>query len=176
LEELVRETEERQEEVLVPFMGRILFSKHGLEIGEDGEEKTGLKHEVKRGVCHAFLQIAKKFVSKTGRRTLPNLFSVVEDGLIGLVLNRKVRSGGMTNHPDHANRILMESFSRVSDGPNNPLPEIGHPSHTVNDGKIGDIIKQAVDRNVTAHGVFFGGSEALRVDDFAFFCLEDFKF
>jgi hypothetical protein len=176
LEKLVHETEEGQEEVLVPFVGRILFSKRAFEIGEDGEEKTGLKHEVKRGLCHAFLQIAKKFVSKTGGRTLPNLFSMVENGLVGLVLNHKVRAGGMTNHSDHANRILMESFSRVSDGPNDPLPEIGHPSHTVNDGKIGDIVKQAVDRNITAHRVFFGSSKALRVDDFPFLCLEDFKF
>jgi len=176
LEKLVHETEEGQEVVLVSFMGRILFSKHALKISEDGEEKTGLKHEVKRGLCHSFLQIAKKFVSKTGRRTLSNLFPVVEDGLIGLVVDRKLCSGGMANDPDHANRILMESFSRVSDGPNDPLFEIGHASYTVNDGKIADIVKQAVDRNITAHGVFFRSSKALRVDDFAFFCLEDFKF
>jgi hypothetical protein len=71
----------------------------------------------------------------------------------------------MADHPDHSNGILFESFLRIADRSDHPLFKILHPSHEVNDRKIGNIVKKTIDGNVAAKGILTGRSKTVCPDN-----------
>jgi len=69
----------------------------------------------------------------------------------------------------------LKPFVRITDGPDNLSLEIGHTSDIIDDGEVRDVVKEAVDRNVPAQGIFFGRPETFRPDDVTLFCLDLFE-
>ena len=82
----------------------------------------------------------------------------------------------MADDPDHSDGVMFKPFVRITNGSDDSSLEVSHPSHTIDDGKICDIVKKAVNRNVPAQGVFLRGPETFRPNDFSFLVLCLLKF
>jgi len=121
-----------------------------------------LEHQAERGLSHPFGKVTEKFVSYTRGGTGPYLFVLVNEGCRGSFFDGESGSGGMTDHPNHSDGILLKPFLGVPDRANDPISEVVHSAHTINDGEIGNIVEETVDRNVTAKGILRGCSKALR--------------
>jgi hypothetical protein len=98
-----------------------------------------------------------------------------EDGLVGLVFNGKPGSGGMTDDPNHSNRILLKSLIGVTDRSDDPLLQVGHPADVVQDGEICDIIEKTIHRDIPPQGILRRRSKTVCPNDIAFFCLNLLK-
>jgi hypothetical protein len=99
-----------------------------------------------------------------------------EDGLVGLVFNGESGSGGMADDSDYSNRVLLESFVGIADGSNDLMLEVSYSTDIVDNGKICNIIKKSINRDVAAQGVLFRRPKTLFPDEFPFFCLYFFEF
>ena len=82
----------------------------------------------------------------------------------------------MADDTDHSNRILLKSFIRIADGSNDLLFKVSHSADIVDDGEICNIVKKAIDRDVSSQGILFRCSKTFFSDNLTFFCLNLFKF
>jgi len=82
----------------------------------------------------------------------------------------------MTNGTDHSNGILKKPFVRVPDGPDDLPVEIGFPADIINDRKVSDIVKKAIDREIAPQGILRGCPETFCAKRFSGLCLNLFKF
>jgi hypothetical protein len=74
----------------------------------------------------------------------------------------------MADDPDHPDRILLKPFIRVTNGPDDPSLEIGHPADMVNNGEICNIVEKAIDGDVSALGIVLRCSKTVCPDDIPF--------
>jgi hypothetical protein len=98
-----------------------------------------------------------------------------EDRLVGLVFNGKSGSGGMADHPNHSDRILLKSFIRVTDRSDDLPLQVGHPADAVYDREIRNVVKKTIDRDIPSQGVLRRRSKAVRPKDLPFFCVSFLK-
>ena len=90
---------------------------------------------------------------------------MAKNGLVGGFFNRESGSAGMTDHADHPDRVLLKSLLWIANGPYHPLFKISHPSDIVDDRKIGDVVKKAIDRDVSSKRIFLWSSKTVRQND-----------
>ena len=79
---------------------------------------------------------------------------------------------GKTNGTEHAHRVFSKSYIRIADGTNKPLLEVAQSGAVVDHCKIGDVIGKGVDREVTAEGIFFRGTEDIVAKNHSILVLE----
>jgi hypothetical protein len=91
------------------------------------------------------------------------------NGLIGGVFNGKSGSGSMADGPNHSDRVLLEFFIGIPDGSDDLPLKVSHPMDIVDDGEIRNIVKEAIDGDVPAKGIFLGCSKAICSDDLPIF-------
>jgi len=125
---------------------------------------------------HSLLQVSKKFIPDAGGGTLPYFIPMSKDSLVGWVINAKPGSAGMTNHADHPGGILLKSFIRITDGPYHPSFKISHSAHIVDQGKIRNAVKKAVDRDVPSQGILCRSTKAICPNNISFLRLNLFEF
>jgi hypothetical protein len=99
-----------------------------------------------------------------------------EDRLVGLAFNGKPGSGGMANHPNHSDRILLKSFIRATNGSDDVSLEISRPADVIYDREVRDIVKKTIDRDVSPQGILCRSSKTVCPNDIPFFCLDLLKF
>jgi hypothetical protein len=139
----------------------LFILKRGEKRRKQNEEHSRLDHQAHGFFRRSFLQLPEKFVPDPGGRAQPDPIHVGEQRSVGFFLNPKAGSGCMADDPDHPYWVLDEFLFGIADAPDNSLPEVFQPSHVINQGKIGNIIKDAVDGDVPPEGVFSGGSEGV---------------
>ncbi len=162
--------------MLVTVFRGISVSENSVKIGKKGKEKACLEHQAERGFCHAFFQFPEELIPDPRWGAFFYLFPVSQNGLIGLFFNMESGSRGVTDDPYHPDRIVLESFIRVPDHTNHLPIEIGHSTHIVDNRKIGNIVKEAVDCDVPAEGILYRRSETFTPDDLTFLRLYLFEF
>ena len=145
----------------VAVLKGIPVSEDSVKIGEEGEEKARLKHQAERGFGHAFFQFPEELIPDPGGGAFFYLFTVSHDGLTGLFFNMESGACGMADDPNHPDRILFEFFIRIADVPDHLSFEISLPAHIINDGEIGNIIKEAIDRDIAAEGILLRRAKAV---------------
>ena len=176
LDPLIHVAEEGQEKLFITMLKRIPVAKGPDQLGEETEEKTRLEHQFEGGFGHALPQVPEELIADTGRRTAPYSFPIPKNRLIRFFFNRKSCSGSMADDPDHPDRVLLKFFVRISDGANELSLEISRSSHVVDNRKIGDVIKEAIDRDVPAKRILRRGPEAVGPDDISLFGLNLLEF
>jgi hypothetical protein len=67
----------------------------------------------------------------------------------------------MADDPDHPYRVLNEFFFGIPDAADDSLPEVLQPSHVIDQRKVGNIIKDAVNGDIPPEGVFARGPEGV---------------
>ena len=67
----------------------------------------------------------------------------------------------MPDRAQHSHRITGDPHFRVADNTNDSVVEIGNTADIVNNGIMFDFVKQGIDGQVTAKGVFFQGAEGV---------------
>jgi hypothetical protein len=147
-DQLIHEIEEREKEFSTLFLRRTAMTQSPFETGKEGEKHAGLKHHTQRSSRRTFLEFPQEFISKARGGTLLYFLPMPEDGLVGLVFNGEPGSGGMADHPDHSNGILVESFIGFPDRSDDPLLKVGHPPDVVYDGEVRDIIEETIHRDI----------------------------
>jgi hypothetical protein len=75
----------------------------------------------------------------------------------------------MAEGPNHSDRVLLEFFVGITDGSDDLPLKVSHPVDIVNDGEIRNIVKQAINGDVTTKSIFLGCSKAIRSDDLPIF-------
>jgi hypothetical protein len=101
---------------------------------------------------------------------------VSEDRLVGWVINGKPGSARMADDPDHSNGVMEKSFIRITDYPDDLPFEVGYAAHIINNRKIRNIIKQAIDRDVPAESILRRRSKTFLSDHLTLFIFDLFKF
>ena len=82
----------------------------------------------------------------------------------------------MADNPNHSHRVLLKSFFRMTDSSDDLLLKIGHSTYIVDDWEICNIVKEAVDCNISAQGIFLRSPEVIRSNDLSIFGHGFFKF
>ena len=101
---------------------------------------------------------------------------MLEDGLVGLILNGKSGPGGMADNPDHSNRVLLKSFVWIADGSNDLSLEVSNSADIIDNREICNIVEKAIDGDVSTQGILCGRSKTVCPDKLPFFRLDLFKF
>ena len=101
---------------------------------------------------------------------------MLNNGLVGLVFNGESSSSGMADHPNHSDRILLKSFTRITDGSNDPSLEVCDSANIIYNREICNIVEKAINRDVPAQGILRGRSKTVCPDDIPFFRFYLFKF
>lgn len=84
----------------------------------------------------------------------------------------EVMGCGKTNGTEHSYRVFSKSYIRIADGTNEPLLEVAQSGAVVDNRKIGDVIGKGVDREVTAEGILFRGTEDIVTKNHSILVLE----
>lgn len=155
---------------------RMLISEDPPKIWKEGEEETGFKHQCKGRLGHALSQISKKFIPETRRGTLVYFIVMSKEGLMGWFVDGEPSPGGVANHSDHPDGVLLESLIRIADGPNDPSVKVGHSTDIVNDRKIGDIVEEPIDGNVPSEGILCRSTKAVSSNNISSLRLNLFEF
>jgi hypothetical protein len=173
---LIHQIEERKKEFLIFLLRKTALTQSPFETWKKREKQTGLEHPFQGGSRRALLEFSQKFVSKARGRTLLYVTPVPEDSLVSLVFNGKPGSGGMADDTDHSNRILLESLIGITDRSDDLSLEVGHPVHIIYDGKIRDIVKKTIHRDIPSQSVLCRRPKSVCPNDIPFFCLDFLKF
>jgi hypothetical protein len=125
---------------------------------------------------NVFLQVPKEFISKTRGRAFPDLFPMLEDSFVCFFFNRESDPAGVAEDPNHSNRVLEKSFVRITNCSDDAPFEVSHPAHIIDNREVSDIIKEAIDGEITAQAVLLGCSKTVRSNNIPILCLDFFKF
>jgi hypothetical protein len=164
-DQLINKTEQGKEKMDFSCPERVPVSESAERIREDRKKEACPEHEIEGRPGSPLSQVPEEFVPNAGGRTGIYFFPVPGDGFIRLFLDGKSRSTCMTDHPDHPDGVLLVPFVRLPDGSNDPSFKVGHPANIIDNGKIPDVVKEAVNGDIPAEGVFLRGPEAVRADD-----------
>jgi hypothetical protein len=89
---------------------------------------------------------------------------MTEDSLVCFFFDGEPGSAGMPDDTNHSDRVLEESFIGVTNDPDDPALQVAHAVHVINNGEIGDIIKEAVNGEIAAERILLGCSKAVHSD------------
>ena len=95
---------------------------------------------------------------------------------MGLFFDMESGADGMADDPYHPNRVLLKFFIRIADGPDDLFLEARYPTDIVNDGKIRNIVEEAIDRDVAAQGILLRGPKAVSLENLPVIGQSLFKF
>ena len=84
---------------------------------------------------------------------------MVQNRFVGIGRQGKAQAARELDGAQHANRILAKSHFGVADRPNEPGLEVLQSPDVVDHRKIGDVVKEPVDRKVAPQGVLPGAPE-----------------
>ena len=104
------------------------------------------------------MKILQEFVPHPGRGAGADEVPLGQDFLPGRGVDGEADAGGVAQHPQHAHRVPLEAHRRVPDNPDAPGFQVLHASHVIHQGKVGDVVKQAVDGQVPALGILRRGA------------------
>ena len=73
----------------------------------------------------------------------------------------KIEQGGEPYSAEHANRVLAETDPGITDAAYQSVFQIPKPVDIIDDGKIGNIVKESVYRKITSKGILPGCAEGV---------------
>lgn len=80
-------------------------------------------------------------------------------------MNLEIEGAGKAGGADHADRVFGEASVGVADDADEALFEIFEAAGMINNGEVGEVIEEGVDREVTAKCIFFGGAKEIVAND-----------
>ena len=101
-------------------------------------------------------QALEKLVCEPWRRSFRNQRLLSIDGLGRSRVDLEPEARRVLERSHHANRVLLEALIGIADSPDHAVLEILDTADVIDDRKIGDIVKQRVDREITAARILGG--------------------
>ena len=82
----------------------------------------------------------------------------------------------MAYDSNHSDRVLLKFFIGISDGLDDLMLEVSHPTDIVDNGKVCDIVKKAINGDISAQGIFLRCSKAIGSNDLSLLGYRLFEF
>ncbi len=142
-------------------MLRVVLPKDLGQLRQQSVQQAHLpqKEEGRKGV--PALERLGELLRHAGGSGFYDLFAVSQDRLVGIRGDRESQPAREFDRPHHTDRVFAEANVRVSDRADEPGFEVVEAADVIDDGKVRDVVKEAVDRKVPAQRVLAGGPEGV---------------
>ena len=132
----------------------------GGEFGEDFGKELGIFEELECGGAGGVCEHAAEFLEDTFDADAVDLGGLLLDGEQSLGIEFEAEGGGEADGSEHTESIFAEAGEWISDGADELFLEVGLSADKIKHGLADGVEEHAVDGEVAALSVFFGGAEA----------------
>src|SRR5450755_4337181 len=101
----------------------------------------------------------QNLLENAGSRRFGELVTVADHRVVNVGVDAEIESGRKLDGAQNADRIFTEANAGIADGANGAPLDVLHASAPIENLAAVEIVKERVDREIAADGVFMGVAE-----------------